>query len=98
MVKPVIKALRVFDGCTSAMAKAWLEMNNLKRHVFSLREPDFNFPAPMAARLEVQFMHRWDMMLTDLHYAGALLNPFLMNVMEIQNNCTARGGLQRSDE
>jgi hypothetical protein len=90
MVKPVIKALRVFDGCTSAMAKAWLEMNNLKRHVFSLREPDFNFPAPMAARLEVQFMHRWDMMLTDLHYAGALLNPFLMNVMEIQNNCTAK--------
>jgi hypothetical protein len=36
MVKPVIKALRVFDGCTLTMAKAWLEMNNLKRHVFSL--------------------------------------------------------------
>jgi hypothetical protein len=57
MVKPVIKALRVFDRRTPAMAKAWLEMNNLKRHVFSLREPDFNLPAPMAVRLEVQFMH-----------------------------------------
>jgi hypothetical protein len=77
------------------MAKAWLEMNNLKRHVFSLREPDFNLPAPMAARLEVQFMHRWDMMITDLHYAGALLNPFLMNVMEIQNNGTAKRALNR---
>jgi hypothetical protein len=37
IVKPVIKALRVFDGRTPAMAKAWLEMNNLRRHVFSLR-------------------------------------------------------------
>jgi hypothetical protein len=35
MVKPVIKTLRVFDGRTPAMVKAWLEMNNLKRHVFS---------------------------------------------------------------
>jgi hypothetical protein len=49
----------------------------------------------MAARLEVQFMHRWDMMLTDLHYAGALLNPFLMNIMEIQNNGTAKHTLNR---
>jgi hypothetical protein len=36
MVKPVIKALRVFDEHTPAMAKAQLEMNILKRHVFSL--------------------------------------------------------------
>jgi hypothetical protein len=36
MVKSVIKTLRVFDGRTPAMAKAWLEMNNLKRHVFNL--------------------------------------------------------------
>jgi hypothetical protein len=77
------------------MAKAWLEMNNLKRHVFSLRQPNFNLPAPMAARLEVQFMHRWDMMITDLHYTCALLNPFLMNVMEIQNNGTTNRALNR---
>jgi hypothetical protein len=72
-----------------------LEMNNLKRHVFSLREPDFNFPAPMAARLEDQFMHRWDMMLIDLHYVGTLLNLFLMNIMEIQNNGTVKRVLNR---
>jgi hypothetical protein len=77
------------------MAKAWLEMNNLKRHVFNLRDPDFNLPAPMATRLEAQFVERWDMMITDLHYAGALLNPFLMNVMEIQNNGTTKRALNR---
>jgi hypothetical protein len=81
--------------CEFSTDKAWLEMNNLKRQVFSLREPDFNLPASMAVRLEVQFMHKWDMMLTDLHYAGALLNPFLMNVMEIQNNGTAKRALNR---
>jgi hypothetical protein len=32
------------------------------------------------------FMKRWDMMLSDLHYASILLNPFLMNIIEIQNN------------
>jgi hypothetical protein len=95
MVKPVIKALRVFDGRTPAMAKAWLEMNNLKRHVFSLWDPDFNLPASMAARLEAQFVQQWDMMITDLHYVGALLNPFLMNIMEIQNNGTAKHALNR---
>ena len=36
MVKPIIKALQVFDRRTPAVAKAWLEMNNLKRYVFSL--------------------------------------------------------------
>jgi hypothetical protein len=95
MVKPVIKALRVFNGRTPTMAKAWLEMNNLKRHVFSLQDPDFNLLAPMAACLEAQFVEQWDMMIIDLHYTSALLNPFLMNVMEIQNNGTTKLALNR---
>jgi hypothetical protein len=70
-------------------------MNNLKRHVFNLQDPDFNLPAPMVAHLEAQFVKRWDMMITDLHYTGALLNHFLMNVMEIQNNGTANCALNR---
>ena len=54
----VIMTLRVFDRCIPAMVKAWLEMNNLKRHVFSLREPNFNLLASIVACLEVQFMYR----------------------------------------
>jgi hypothetical protein len=34
-------------------------------------------------------------MITDLHYAGALLNSFLMNVMEIQNNGISKRALNR---
>ena len=95
MVKPIIKALQVFDGRTPAMAKAWLEMKNLKKCVFNLRDPNFNLPTPMAAHLKVQFMPKWNMILIDLYYLGALLNPFLMNIMEIQNNGTAKHALNR---
>jgi hypothetical protein len=77
------------------MVKAWLEMKNLKRHMFSLQDPGFNLLTPMAACLEAQFMHKWDIMLTKLYYAGALLNSFLMNVMEIQNNGIAKRALNR---
>ena len=35
-----MKALRVFDGKESAMGKAWLIMNNLRKHIFILRYPD----------------------------------------------------------
>lgn len=49
MIEPVFKALGVFDKHTPTMAKAWLKMNNLKKHVFTLQDPIFNFPAPMVA-------------------------------------------------
>jgi hypothetical protein len=35
-------------------------------------------------------MKKWDMIHTELHYACALLNPFLINVVEIQNNRNAK--------
>jgi hypothetical protein len=76
MVELVLKALQVFDGCTPAMAKAWLEMNNMKKCMFSLRVPIFNLAELVDTSLETQFMKRWDMILIDLYYADALLDPF----------------------
>jgi hypothetical protein len=38
---------------------------------------------------------RWDMMLTDLHYAGVLLNPYLKDVLEIQENGDAKCALNK---
>jgi hypothetical protein len=73
MVEDVLKALRVFDGREPAMGRAWLTMNNLKKHIFNLRNPPFNLPARIATTLEENFTKRWDMMVTDLYYAGALL-------------------------
>jgi hypothetical protein len=42
MVEDVLKALRVSDGREPAMGRAWLTMNNLKKHIFNLRNPPFN--------------------------------------------------------
>ena len=35
------------------------------------------------------------MMVTDFHYAGALLNPYLKDVLEIQENSDAKRALNR---
>jgi hypothetical protein len=45
--------------------------------------------------LEENFTKRWDMMLMDLHYAGALLNLYLKDVLEIQDNSDAKCALNR---
>jgi hypothetical protein len=42
MVEDVLKALRVFDGFEPAMGRAWLTMNNLKKHIFNLQNPLLN--------------------------------------------------------
>jgi hypothetical protein len=95
MVESVLKALRVFDKRTLATAKAWLEMKQLKKCMFSLQDPVFSQPKHVATNLAAQFMKRWDIVLIDLHYASVLLNPFLMNIMGIQNNSNARYALNR---
>jgi hypothetical protein len=68
-------------------------MNNLRKHIFNLRNPPFNLPARIATTLEENFTKRWDMMVTDLHYIGALLNLYLKDVLEIQENGDAKRAL-----
>ena len=69
-------------------------MNNLNKHIFNLQNPPFNLPACIATMLEENFTKRWDMMVTDLHYMGALLNPYLIDVLEIQENGNAKRALK----
>ena len=78
-----MKALRVFDGKEPAMGKAWLTMNNLRKHISRLRYSPFSLTPAIAEEIEENFMKRRDMMLTDLHYVGAMLNPYLRGHMEL---------------
>jgi hypothetical protein len=96
MVEDVLKALRVFNRWKAAMERAWLTMNNLKKHIFNLRNPPFNLLARIVVMLEENCTKRWDMMLMDLHYAGALLNLYLKDVLEIQENSDAKRALNRA--
>jgi len=85
IVEPALVTLRTFDGQTPAMGKAWLAMSNLEKHVSALRDAPFSLDPRIATRFEHQFHARWKMMLTDLHYAGALLNPYLTECVELQS-------------
>jgi len=95
MTADVLKALRVFDGQEPAMGRAWLTMHNLREHVFSLRNPPYNLRADIATTLEDSFEARREMVLTDLHYAGAYLNPYLKDHPKLQEDPSILRGLYR---
>ena len=72
-----VESATCFDGKELAMDRAWLTMHNLRDHVYKLRDPPYNLRPDIATTVEESFTTRWEMVFTDLHYAGALLNPFL---------------------
>ena len=77
MVILVVNALCVFDGKAPAMGLAWKVMHDLETHVCKFVEPPFALSANLAAEAMFTFQNRWWMMLTNLHWAGAMLNPVL---------------------
>ena len=93
MVEDIIKALRMFGGKEPAMGKTWLTMNNLKKYIFRLRYPSFLLTPAIVEEIEENFMKQWDMMLIDLHYARAMLNPYLWGLAELQHNGEAKRAL-----
>ena len=95
LVEPVIVTLRTFDGQIPAMGRTWLAMNNLRKHVFSLRDAPFLLDSIIAIHFEEQFKQRWKMMLTDLHYAAALLNPYLTDCGDLQRSGNAKRARNR---
>ena len=95
VVEPVLIALREFDRKVPAMPRAWVVMSTLKEHVYSLREHPYELSHETASRYERAFEKRWEMMLTDLHYAAVLLNPYLSDVAAIQNNGEGKRALNR---
>ncbi|KAG0614420.1 hypothetical protein M758_6G175300 [Ceratodon purpureus] len=52
-------AALTFDGQTPAMGRAWLAMNNLKKHVICLQGDPFFLDPAIARRFETHFMKRW---------------------------------------
>ena len=75
MVIPVVKALYVFDGKAPTMGLMWKVMHDLETHVCKFVELSFSLSADLAIEAMFTFQNRWWMMLTDLHWVGAMLNP-----------------------
>ena len=77
MVIPVVKALHVFDGNMPTMGLAWRVMHDLETHIRGFIRPLFCLSAELAANAMLIYQNRWRLMLTDLHWARAMLNPLL---------------------
>jgi hypothetical protein len=86
VVALVMWALRDFNDKDPCMRKILHIFRNLEKHVVSLRGEPFKLDHDMADPMEDAFYNRWTMVKTDLHYAGALLNPYLFHDKELADD------------
>ena len=89
MTRPVVNALREFDAKESALGKAYVVLRNLEKHVFSLRLEPFKLDSLHAHFCEASFKERKGMITSPLQCAAALLNPYLHDDEELQNDTEA---------
>ena len=95
MVIPVVKALRLFDGKAPATGMAWRVMYDLKIHVQGFAEPPFRLGLELARWALLSFENRWALMMTDLHWAGGMLNPTLRGWAPLHEHNQSRRILNR---
>ena len=95
MVIPVVKALRLFDGKAPATGMAWRVIYDLKIHVQGFAEPPFRLGLELARRALLSFENRWALMMTDLHWAGGMLNPTLRGWAPLHEHDQSRRILNR---
>jgi Protein of unknown function (DUF 659)/hAT family C-terminal dimerisation region len=86
MVAPVVYALREFDAKEPCMGKVLHIIRDLEKHVLALRTEPFNLDSDLADVAEDEFHARKRMITTDLHSAGALLNPYLLHDKELADD------------
>jgi hypothetical protein len=64
----------------------YIIMRALRHHVAALHNAPFNMPNNLVEPLEVVMRNKEAMVASDLHYAGALLNPHLIKDMELRDD------------
>jgi hypothetical protein len=95
LVQPMVNALRDFDGKTPCMGKIWQIMKNLSTHVEGLGAAPFKFLEALVQRMLDEFNKRKEMVTTDLHYTGTLLNPYLLDNKTLAEDNEANHALKR---
>jgi hypothetical protein len=94
-MKVVVAALKEFDGKQPCMGNVYIIMRALHHHVTALRNAPFNMPNDLVEPLEVALRNRGAMVASNLHYAGTLLNPYLIKDMELHDDQHTMVGLMR---
>jgi hypothetical protein len=94
-MKAAVFALKEFDGKQPCMGNVYMIMRALRHHVAALHNAPFNMPSDLVEPFEVALRNREALVASDLHYAGALLNPHLIKDMELHDDQNAMAGLMR---
>jgi hypothetical protein len=94
-MKAAVVALKEFDGKQPCMGNVYMIMRALRHHVAALHNAPFNMPSDLVESFEVALRNREALVASDLHYAGALLNPHLIKDMELRDDQNAMSGLMR---
>jgi hypothetical protein len=95
VMKAAVAALKEFDGKQPCMGDVYMIMRALHHHVAALHNAPFNMSSDLVEPLEVALRNREDLVASDLHYAGALLNPHLIKDMELRDDQNAMARLMR---
>jgi hypothetical protein len=94
-MKAAVIALKEFDGKQPCMGNVYMIMRALRHHVAALQNAPFNMPSDLVEPFEVALRNREALVASNLHYAGALLNPHLIKDMELRDDQNAMAGLMR---
>jgi hypothetical protein len=95
VIKAAVAALKECDGKQPCMDNIYMIMRAVRHHVAALHNAHFNMPSNLVEPLEVALRNREALVASDLHYAGALLNPYLIKDMELRDDQNAMAGLMR---
>jgi hypothetical protein len=95
IMKAVVVALKELNGKQPCMGNVYMIMRALRHHVAALYNALFNMPSDLVEPFEVALRNRKALVASDLHYAGALLNPHLIKDMELCDDQNAMAGLMR---
>jgi hypothetical protein len=95
VMKAAVVALKEFDGKQPCMGNVYMIMKALCYHVAALHSAPFNMPSDLVEPFEVALRNREALVASDLHSAGALLNPHLIKDMELHDDQNAMAGLMR---
>jgi hypothetical protein len=94
-MKADVAALKEFDGKQPCIGTVYIIMRALHQHVAALQNAPFNMPSHLVEPLEVALRNREALVHSDLHYAGTLFNPHLIQDMELRDDQNAMAGLMR---
>jgi hypothetical protein len=90
-----VVASKEFDGKQPCMANVYMIIRALRHHVATLHNAPFNMPNNLVESFEVALRNREALVTSDLHYAGALLNPHLIKDMELRDDQKEMAGVMR---